>query len=211
MDYKDFYWLEEYLFEKVGPTFRMAGELRALDFYAIIHWKAARAKTRLRDRLGLAGEAGDAKVRTLGKKLWALTGDRERMELLLGADWKLRLPMASAILSVLWSDRFTIYDWRVAREVGVNERLGDMSASNVWPHYAEFVHAVRTRPPAQLSLRDADRYLWGRSQYQSFMDELGLGESLPSLDTEKAERQTKLRAAIESMRGMGWDDGLGES
>jgi hypothetical protein len=211
MDYKDFYWLEEYLFDKVGPAFREAGELRALDFYAIIHWKAARAKTRLRDRLGLRGEAGDLKVRMLGKDLWALTGDRERMELLLGADWKFRLPMASAILSVLWPDRFTIYDWRVARELGVNERLGGIAASKVWPLYAEFVDAVRTRPPAQPSLRDADRYLWGRSQYQSFMAELGLGARMLSLDEEKAERLANLQATIENMRGIGWDDGLGES
>jgi hypothetical protein len=77
--------------------------------------------------------------------------------------------MASAILTVLWPTTFTIYDVRVCNELERNVRgpfhtlveKSDFEA--VWTGYRAYLNAVQNAAPVALSLRDKDRYLWGRS------------------------------------------------
>ena len=74
------------------------------------------------------------------------------------------LPMATAILSVLYPEEFTIYDRRVCEVLGKFEKLNNISKfPKVWDRYLEFKRAVESRAPKGLSLRDKDRYLWGES------------------------------------------------
>jgi hypothetical protein len=51
VDYRRYYWREQFLFDEVGPRFRETGQLDAADFYLILIWKAERAKGRHKKRL----------------------------------------------------------------------------------------------------------------------------------------------------------------
>lgn len=77
--------------------------------------------------------------------------------------------MASAILSVLYSEDFSVYDARVCGQLRAFKNLADRKRfENLWAGYQEFLEAVRKATPADLSLRDKDRWLWGKS----FCDQL---------------------------------------
>jgi hypothetical protein len=72
--------------------------------------------------------------------------------------------MASAILATLYPDDFTVYDYRVCDLLGGFHNLAAQSKfDNVWRGYELFRDQVRQSTPADLSLRDKDRYLWGKS------------------------------------------------
>jgi hypothetical protein len=74
------------------------------------------------------------------------------------------LPMASAILTVLYPNEFSIYDVRVCGELGAFSELGNITRfEKLWPRYSEFLQAVEKSAPPGLPLRDKDRYLWGKS------------------------------------------------
>jgi hypothetical protein len=51
MDYKKYYYLEEYLFNEVNSSFRKRGFLNAEEFFCIIIWKANRAKSKIAKRI----------------------------------------------------------------------------------------------------------------------------------------------------------------
>src|ERR1035441_7443894 len=99
-DHRRFYNLECYLLEEVGPRFRSSGVVDPVDFFMIFIWKANRAKTKLRDKL--KSQANDNFSDAVAQIARALTGakDRKKRLKILMRDWELRLPMASAILTI---------------------------------------------------------------------------------------------------------------
>jgi hypothetical protein len=169
VDFRQFYDLENYLFEVVGPRFRACGRLDAFDLFSIIIWKANRAKSRIARKLLESGAGSlDEVAALLTQGLAGLPGPKERLRYL-WKDWGLRLPMASAILTVLYPDEFTIYDTRVCGTVGGFHSTGDSGDFDwLWDEYVEFRAAVEQAAPKGLCLRDKDRYLWGKS----FRDQL---------------------------------------
>ena len=101
----------------------------------------------------------------LTQGLACLPDPKERLRYLWG-DWGLRLPMASAILTVLYPDDFTIYDTRVCDAIKGFHSTGSRSDfERLWAEYVDFRAAVEQAAPKALSLRDKDRYLWGKSFY----------------------------------------------
>jgi hypothetical protein len=81
--------------------------------------------------------------------------------------WKFRLATATAILTVLYPEEFTIYDERVVEELPQFKQLGHKSFSDaIWQQYRELKRAVEDCTPAELCLRDKDRFLWGKSFYK---------------------------------------------
>lgn len=165
-DYRKFCNLENYLFSEVGPRFADTGELSPVDFYIIVIWKANRAKTRVRKRLDKTRGGFAAAVKTIADSLRASTGPKQRLEIVMKR-WGFRLPMASAILTVLYPDDFSIYDVRVCSQLGAfYELAGRKFSDRLWADYEKFLTAVNTFTPDDLSLREKDRYLWGRSFYE---------------------------------------------
>lgn len=82
-------------------------------------------------------------------------------------DWGFLLPTASAILTMLYPDRFTVYDIRACNELDrFHNLVGRPFNDRTWSGYQMFVEVVRATAPGGLSLRDADRFLWGRSFYR---------------------------------------------
>jgi hypothetical protein len=184
-DYRHYYDLEGYLFDCVGPRFRDQGSLDAFDLFCIVIWKANRSKSRIAARL-LKPEPEARTLEDSARELTAGIADRpearERLCYLLGPQWGLRLPMASAILSVLYPDEFTVYDQRVCDELREFEGLAEISdPQRLWEGYQAYKQAVERETPAGLSLRDKDRYLWGRSFAKQLQSDIlaGFGGAAP--------------------------------
>ena len=139
----------------------------------IVIWKANRAKAyvarRLLDRYGDLERA----AQQLSEAVWQAPDDEARLAVLMGQGG-FALPMASAILTVLYPDRFTVYDRRVCDALGDFHRLAAIRTSQrVWKGYEAYRHAVEQATPVGLSLRDKDRYLFGRSVAQQLVRDLG--------------------------------------
>jgi hypothetical protein len=165
-----FYTLESYLFNTVHRRFAEQGYLGAFDFFCIVIWKANRAKTKVAKRLLCSTtKTLDEVVVELTKAIAAEKTPKDRMRLLMVGRIRFRLPMASAILTVLYPDEFTVYDYRVCDMLGGFRNLTNLTNfEKFWKGYSAFKSAVKSNTPAGLSLRDRDRYLWGKS----FRDQL---------------------------------------
>jgi hypothetical protein len=87
-------------------------------------------------------------------------------------EWKFRLPMASAILTILYPENFTVYDARVSRALqeltgrSFHNLSNSTAFDTIWMGYQEFKEQVQRLEAGGVhlaSLRDKDRYLWGKS------------------------------------------------
>lgn len=117
-DYRDLYGLENYLFSKVSARFTKTKTLSAFDFFCIVIWKANRAKSKVARRLLDAGFVDlPSAVAELARDIDRFPERKERFRVLI-QKWRFRLPMASAILTVLYPDEFSVYDARVCETLG---------------------------------------------------------------------------------------------
>jgi hypothetical protein len=174
-DYLKYYDLEAYLFEDVRQRFHNEGKLDAFDLFSIIIWKADRAKSKLAKRLAKKAGSLDAAAVQFTSALFSAQSAEARL-LLTMKDWGFYLPVASAILTVLWPEEFTVFDTLVCGEL-VRDKLGDfhnlsnLIPEHVWPEYCRYRGAVERAVPSLL-LRDKDRLLWGRSAALQLADDL---------------------------------------
>ena len=160
----DVYHLERFILGDVRNRFEDKGFLNAFDFFCIIIWKANRAKPHMAARLLSQGhtELEDA-VHALTSKLYAAADQKNRFMVLV-RDWGFMLPMATAILTVLYPKEFTIYDVRACDVLEDFHRLANrVSPETMWEGYVAFRKAVVSSGPDHLSLRDKDRSLWAKA------------------------------------------------
>ena len=150
--------------------------LPAFDFFCIVIWKANRAKSSIAEKLcnkTSQFDHLDQAVKSLTQQIAKASSKQEKMKVLV-EEWKFGLPMASAILTVLYPDDFTVYDVRVAQLLDKDRKRGcefskliDLTAfETVWEGYRKFMEEVKNFAPqgVQLrSLREKDQYLWGKS------------------------------------------------
>ena len=172
-DYRKLYDLENYLFEEVSRRFSELGYLNTFDFFCIVIWKANRSKSKIAKRLLSKGYPDlDSAVFALTKSLANAADDRARLKALI-IDWGFRLPMASAILTVLYPISFTIYDFRVCEALdGFFNVQNKMNFDSLWNDYEAFMAAVNKAAPSEYSLRDKDRWLWGKSFYEKLKNDI---------------------------------------
>lgn len=173
IDYRVYYHLESYLFDTVHPRFHDQGYLSAFDFFCIIIWKANRAKTHISRRLLARNYPDvDAAVRALTVGIAEQPTARDRFRHLVG-EWGFHLPMASAILTVLYPDEFTVYDVRVCGSIDAFRRLGTITnIDRLWQGYTDYRIAVEAAAPQGMTLRDKDRYLWGQSFHAQLIQDV---------------------------------------
>jgi hypothetical protein len=178
-DFRKYYDVERYLFDEVGPLFRKEGTFRPEDLFLILIWKANRAKKRhLKRLIKISGGSYRVAVSMLSHDLSKARSPKARLQVLM-ATWKFRLPTATAILSVLYPDEFSVYDYRVCGELKRMDKRNDFrklanwSSKSAWAGYLDFLDAVRKSAPAELSLRDKDRWFWGQSLYREVMKDIG--------------------------------------
>jgi hypothetical protein len=160
---------------QLAQSFEQTGRLDPEAFYLVLDWKAARARKKHLARLTkLAGSFNKA-VHDIATGL-SKSEDAECLRLLM-TKWGFRLPTATAILTALYPNKFTVYDVRVCRALGSDvenfERLSSLRwSSELWENYKRFIKAVERATPPALSLRDRDRWLWGKDKRRGMLDEL---------------------------------------
>lgn len=176
MDFRQYSRLESYLFDTVHAQFVEQGYLSAFDFFCIVIWKANRAKSKIAKRLLAHGyENLDTAVHALTAGLAQQATAKDRLRYL-WEPWGLRLPTASAILAVLYPNEFTIYDRRVCNTLdGFHNLKNLVNFENLWRGYEEFKRNVEELAPEGLTLRDKDRYLWGKSFYEQLTKDIEQG------------------------------------
>jgi hypothetical protein len=163
-NYLQYYDLEDYLLKDVGPRFRASGSLQPVDLWMIFIWKANRAKTKIKRRLEKVPRAQRsfaAATKQIADEVFNAEEHSERLRILV-AEWGFQLPMASAILTILYPDDFSVYDYRV-RETARIPKCSSTRFPLLWTQYEQYLAAVREATPGELSLRDKDRYLWKKS------------------------------------------------
>jgi hypothetical protein len=181
MNYHQFYDMESYLFGPVRSRFEEQGELSAFDFFCIIIWKANRAKSKIAGRLLKHGYGDlDTAVRELTRGLAQQSTPQERLQYLV-KEWGFQLPIASAILTVLYPDEFTIYDKRVCDELkeicgrDFHNLVNLTDPNSLWKEYKDFRQQVNKSAPGYPALRDKDRYLWGKSFHDQLVKDIAQG------------------------------------
>src|SRR3989344_4900183 len=111
MDFIKYYFLEDYLFKEVRNNFQKRGYLTAEEFFCIVIWKSNRAKTKIKKKLLGFGDL-TAQIKKMTSEIFNEADNRKKLKILF-KEWRFSLPMATAILTVLYPDDFTIYDVRV--------------------------------------------------------------------------------------------------
>lgn len=162
-----YYDLESYLFGEVHGHFKSLGTLTDEEFFAIVIWKSNRSKTKVRD--GIA--ESKTSIRSLMCRVADATDPKTKIQILDDIDG-IGLPIASAILAVCYPDEFTIVDIRakkalkeIAEEDEVKKIIGDPSASiDAYLEYIQLCKDLAIR--YSVTLRDFDRFLWGKDFYE---------------------------------------------
>lgn len=165
IDYRMFYNDEDYLL-KVGREFRTTRKLDPADFYMLLVWKANRAKNYHRDRLKKIAGTFSAAVQEIATDLSARNEPKAKLQVLMDK-WLFAIPTASAILSLLYPEQFTVYDVLVCGELKHGYKPWRSFSDKLWEDYQAYKEAVITETPAEFSLRDKDRYLIGRAYRES--------------------------------------------
>ena len=166
-DYRRYYNLESYLFEEVGPKFREHGHLSVYDFFCVLAWINSHWKSRIMTLLRTKGEKSlGVTVEKLAKELWKKHSAKDQLAYLM-EEWRLGLPVASAILSVLRPDDFIIYDRRVCKVTNSPEMQGMVWSDLLWKKYLEYKRKVEQQAPNNLSLRDKHQWLSGKAFHDS--------------------------------------------
>jgi hypothetical protein len=163
LDYTKYYDLERYLFDEVSKKFQQDKQLSAFDFFCIVIWKANRSKSKVAHRLLAQGHKDlHAAVKAVSHAVAGQSDRKARLKVLI-EEWGFRLPMASAILAVLYPDDFTVYDVRVCGVLGDFDDAQYKKFDALWTRYEEYIDRIRKQVPGKATLREKDRYLWGES------------------------------------------------
>ena len=117
MHYLEYYDIEKYLFSKVYERFHRDGHIAAFDFFSIVAWKSNRPKGMIREALRERCPDLDQAVKSLTGDIHEAADHENRLKMLLDVRG-IGLPMATAILTVLYPDHFTVYDTRVCNQSG---------------------------------------------------------------------------------------------
>ncbi len=177
IDYLKYFDREHYLFEDVRSRFHAERSLGAFDFFSIVIWKANRAKSRIARRLLNKERKGkrdlEARCRRLTKSLYNAPDHKERLRLLI-KDWGFALPMASAVLAVCWPEELAVYDYRVRDQIKGFPKLNTQNFEKLWHGYQQYTAKVSKLVPSESSLRDKDRFLYGRSNAVHLKEDIRL-------------------------------------
>ena len=165
--YTKFYWLETEFFPEIHKFFHKEHYLKPEHFFSIIIWKRNASKTIIKRGLRASGLSLDVAVRNLTEEIFK-ADKKEKLNILLQRKG-FQLAIASALLTVLYPDDFTVYDVRVRGQLEHPDIT--YAKDNMQRYFSEYIPQVLKmgREIAQdstLSLRDCDRVLWAKSWYE---------------------------------------------
>ncbi len=171
-----YYYLEQYLETEVRPYFEKEHHLTSEQFFAIIEWKNPKfGKTKLTH----------LKPKDIEKLFKTIYGESREKQLKILVDIKgLKLATASAILTILYPERFTVYDVRVRKQLrkrGLWEEEPDditYCVDVVNRYFDKYLPPIeKLATDSGLSLRDCDRALWAQDWHEDLMDFIIAGSS----------------------------------
>jgi len=164
-DYKDYYHLEKYIRGQVFNNFHERGSIGATDFFCIIIWKANRAKSKIANKLRKVEPDLELCCNQLTRKLFDAKSAKEKLYVLI-KEYDFKLPMGSAILSILYPLDFSVYDYRVCEALNSFSSLYHLTSfEKTWTGYNNYIQAVKDCTDPSLNLIEKDQYLWGKSFY----------------------------------------------
>jgi hypothetical protein len=173
-----YYNLENFLLSEVRGRFQKNEFIEAFDFFSIIIWKSNRSKSKVANRL--INKSQNLDLDRISKDITSAISkaktEKEKMRVLI-EDWKFKLPIASAILTILYPDIFTVYDYRAAEQVGEGEKLKYKTKfENIWNGYVTFRKKVAEVSYGK-NLREKDQHLFGLSRIKDLKKDLKNGFS----------------------------------
>lgn len=169
-----YYWLEqEYLENEAQPFFKKNGYLTTEQFFAIVIWKRNASKTNV--KRGLGNTDLDNKIKKLTSDVFHEQDNWKKIEILT-KNRGIGIAIASAILTILYPERFTVYDYRVLEEINKQtknkvrniENLPKQKQATAYLRYCEQVESLAKANG--LSLRDCDRAMWAESWYKDLRE-----------------------------------------
>ena len=176
IDYGRYFDLESYLLTSVHRRFVDKGYLFAFDLFCIVVWNASESEKAVARKLRAQGFSSlDAASCVLTRELSQKPNGRERLRCLWGK-WGLGLPLASAMLSVLYPDEFAPYHARVCQALGRFHDLAELTDfEHLWQGYLEFRQALQDSTPPGLSLWDKQHYLCGKHLFEQLQHGIAQG------------------------------------
>jgi hypothetical protein len=159
-----FYDLHKYLIDDVSRKFQEFGSINAFDFFCIIIWKANRVKSKIAKKLLEKFISLEDAAKEITSELYKANSDLDRFKYLCRLKG-LQLPMISAILTVLYPDRFLVYDYRICSHQEMNEfkNISKKDPLACWKRYQCYIEKAKGITPSKMTLRQKDQYLWGMS------------------------------------------------
>lgn len=158
-----YYNLENYLFQEVTIKFNKNNNLNAFDFFCIVSWKSNRPKSTIAKSLKAKYDKNIEKAVLLFTEKLFNAKNEEILKTLLEIKG-IGLAMGSAILTVLNPEKYTIYDYRVCETLPKFKNINNSdNIEKLWAKYLEYIEEVKKIENSKFSLRDSDRFLWGKS------------------------------------------------
>jgi hypothetical protein len=159
-----YYSLDDYLFNRVTQRFARRQTLTRFDFYAIITWKSNRSISKVRDGLRTANLTTTALMTQVSQ----CATDQDRMNMLIEING-IGVPVASAILTVCYPDRFTVLDYRAWEALFHFKRvMSKTMPTGTAGYFNTYLPACRTlAQQLRMRLRELDRAMWGWSKRES--------------------------------------------
>jgi len=159
--YFKYYFLEDYLFKTVNKNFYENKYLTPEEFLAIIIWKRNASKTKVIKGINASGKS----VKTITNEIYKSTSREEKLQILLGIK-NIGIALASAVLTVLYPDEFTVFDYRAKNSLETLNIQIKGNPDNKPKDYFNYVDICEEqRKKYNLSLRDFDRTLWATDFY----------------------------------------------
>jgi len=161
-EYLKYYWLEKYLEDEVKPFFDRKHYITAEQFFAIIIWKRNASKTKIREGI----EKSHKTIFEITSEIYRAESLEGKMKILIAIDG-ISYSFASAILTILYPELFTISDYRVSRSLKEQFNINAPETISTKTEYFAYLNACKKLSEKnRLSLRDCDRALWGRDFYE---------------------------------------------
>ena len=176
IDYCKYYDLESYLFDDVVKNFHDRHYLTGHEFFCIVMWKANRAKHRIAKKLEKGGSI-EASIKKLTSSIYKSSARKDKLAVLIN-DYHFYLPTASTILSVLYQDDFSVYDFKVCdilEQKYNTKKFHKMrnwrNFERLWKGYEEYSQKI-LELSGKTCYREADKYLWGKAFYEQLGKDL---------------------------------------
>ncbi len=175
MNYEKFYDLEGYIFNDIASNFQDRKYLTAEEFFCIVIWKANRAKSKVAKKFD-PNTSLDTAIRKLTSSIYHKSTNKAKLSVLMN-DYEFRLPISSAILSVLYQNEFSIYDIRVCDmlkeqfHTDYYHKLKNWTFERLWVGYEDYLRKT-LEVSGKTTYREADKYLWSKSFYTQLLVDL---------------------------------------